>query len=115
MPEPTVQPFDVSMAEPVASLIEEAFAEHRHLVPMSDFGTPAPDLGVEAMTTVLTGEDVRGESAYNDDLPGVVDDLTKAGLLTESQGAKCVFLDEFKGRDGDALPVIVQKSDGGYL
>ena len=68
------------------------------------------DLGV-----TLLREHVRGESAYNDDLPGVVADLTKAGLLTESQGAKCVFLDEFKGRDGDALPVIVQKSDGGYL
>ena len=56
-----------------------------------------------------------GESFYNDDLRGVVGDLAKAGLLTESEGAKCVFLDEFKGRDGDVLPVIVQKSDGGYL
>ena len=30
-------------------------------------------------------------------------------------GARCVFLPEFKGKDGEPLPVIVQKSDGGYL
>ena len=59
--------------------------------------------------------DVRGESAYNDDLARVVADLDKAGLLTEDQGAQCVFLDEFKNKDGDPLPVIVRKADGGYL
>jgi arginyl-tRNA synthetase len=37
------------------------------------------------------------------------------GLLEESQGARCVFLDEFTGKDGEPLPLIVQKSDGGYL
>ncbi len=58
---------------------------------------------------------VHGESAYNDDLPQVIADLDKAGLLTEDQGAKCVFLDEFKGQDGNPLPMIVQKKDGGYL
>ena len=63
----------------------------------------------------LTSEDVRGESAYNDELPEVVADLDKAGLLTESGGARCVFLDEFTGKDGEPLPVIEQKSDGGYL
>ncbi|MDY6914463.1 MAG: arginine--tRNA ligase [Planctomycetota bacterium] len=63
----------------------------------------------------LTRDDVRGESAYNDDLPSVVEDLKKAKLLTESQGAQCVFLDEFKDKDGNVLPVIVRKSDGGYL
>lgn len=63
----------------------------------------------------LTPDDVRGESAYNDDLANVVADLQAAGLLVESQGAKCVFLEEFKNADGDPLPVIVQKADGGYL
>jgi arginyl-tRNA synthetase len=63
----------------------------------------------------LRREHVHGESAYNDDLPQIVDALRQRGLLEESQGAKCVFLDEFKGRDGSPLPVIVQKSDGGYL
>ena len=60
-------------------------------------------------------EDVRGESAYNDDLSVVVADLTKANLLQESQGAKCVFLESFKNKEGEPLPVIIQKKDGGYL
>ena len=63
----------------------------------------------------LKDEHVRGESAYNKDLPQVVADLDAAGMLTESQSAQCVFLDEFKGKDGERLPVIVQKSDGGFL
>ena len=63
----------------------------------------------------LTPGDVRGESEYHDDLPKVVEALGAAGLLTVSEGAKCVFLDEFKNADGQALPVIVQKSDGAYL
>jgi arginyl-tRNA synthetase len=63
----------------------------------------------------LTREDVRGESAYNDDLPDVVAELERAGLLTESQGAQCVFLDEFTNADGETLPVIIRKSDGAYL
>jgi arginyl-tRNA synthetase len=62
----------------------------------------------------LTRADVVGESAYNDQLQGVVDDLAAAGLLTESGGAQCAFLPGFTGRDGSPLPVIVQKSDGGF-
>jgi arginyl-tRNA synthetase len=69
----------------------------------------------ERLGVSLRREHVRGESAYNDDLPQVVTALREQGLLEESQGAKCVFLDEFTGRDGSPLPVIVQKSDGGYL
>jgi arginyl-tRNA synthetase len=67
------------------------------------------------LDVLLTPLDIRGESFYNDDLPKVVADLDKAGLLQESQGAQCVFLDEFKGKDGEPLPVIVQKTGGGYL
>jgi arginyl-tRNA synthetase len=63
----------------------------------------------------LGAENVRGESAYNDDLAGVVAELDKAGLLRESQGAKVVFLEQFTGKDDEPLPLIVQKSDGGYL
>ncbi len=69
----------------------------------------------EKLNTTLTREDVRGESAYNDDLGQIVADLDSAGLLSESQGALCVFLEEFKGKDDEPLPVIVRKSDGGYL
>lgn len=63
----------------------------------------------------LAPEHVRGESAYNADLPNVVKALEEKGLITESEGAKCVFLEGFETKDGTPLPVIVQKADGGYL
>ena len=69
----------------------------------------------ERLGTTLTQANVMAESAYNDALPGIIDSLRDKGLLQESDGAQCVFLDEFKGKDGEPLPVIVQKSDGGYL
>jgi len=56
----------------------------------------------------------RGESFYNPLLSGVVEDLEESGLLVENQGAKCVFLEGFTNREGEPLPLIVQKSDGGY-
>lgn len=59
--------------------------------------------------------DVRGESSYNPVLPSVVNDLDNKGLLVESDGAKCVFVNGFQRKDGSPLPMIVQKSDGGYL
>jgi arginyl-tRNA synthetase len=56
----------------------------------------------------------RGESFYNPYLEGVVADLDAAGLLVVDDGARCVFLEGVSGKDGKALPVIVQKSDGGF-
>jgi arginyl-tRNA synthetase len=56
----------------------------------------------------------RGESFYNALLPEIVEELDNLGLLVENQGAKCVFLEGFTNRDGEPLPLIVQKSDGGY-
>jgi arginyl-tRNA synthetase len=56
----------------------------------------------------------RGESFYNPLLPNVVEDLQESGLLVEDQGAKVVFLEGFTNREGEALPLIVQKSDGGF-
>lgn len=67
------------------------------------------------LDTTLRPEHVMAESAYNDDLGNVVADLDAAGLLEESDGARCVFLEGFTGKSGDPLPLIVQKSDGGYL
>ena len=63
----------------------------------------------------LTPEDVKGESAYNAELADIVSSLNAKGLLSESNGAQCVFLDEFKNAEGNPLPVIVQKAGGGYL
>jgi arginyl-tRNA synthetase len=56
----------------------------------------------------------RGESFYNPYLPAVVADLEALGLVEVSDGAKCVFTEGFTNREGDPLPLIVQKSDGGY-
>ncbi len=56
----------------------------------------------------------RGESFYNPFLPAVVEDLKEIGLLVEDNGAQCVFLEGFTNKEGEALPMIVQKSNGGY-
>jgi arginyl-tRNA synthetase len=89
----------------------ETRASWRHMVDVSmdDFETVYALLG-----SALRREDVVGESAYNDDLPRVVEELEQQGLLTESEGAMCAFLSGFAGRDGSPLPVIVRKSDGGF-
>lgn len=56
----------------------------------------------------------RGESYYRKQLPVIIQDLRKKELTTESQGATCIFFEEFTNKEGDPLPIIVQKSDGGY-
>jgi arginyl-tRNA synthetase len=56
----------------------------------------------------------RGESFYNPLLADVVQDLDSLGLLVENQGARVVFADGFTNKDGDPLPLIIQKTDGGY-
>lgn len=66
------------------------------------------------LDVLLTPADVVGESFYNDLLAGVVATLEGRGLLVRSDGALCVFPAGFSGRKGDPLPLIVQKSDGGY-
>jgi arginyl-tRNA synthetase len=66
------------------------------------------------LRVTLTDNDIRGESFYNDMLPGVADDLIAKGLAWISDGALCAFPQGFTSRDGTALPVIIRKSDGGY-
>lgn len=56
----------------------------------------------------------RGESFYNPQLKKVVEELDQKGLVTLSDGAKCIFLEQFKNREGEPLPLIIQKSDGGF-
>jgi len=86
------------------------------------------------LNVLLTDEDARGESFYNDQLPNVVEELRRVlsppasrvrhGVRVEfriDQGAACLFFyDEsgepcFRAPDGDELPMIIQKSDGAYL
>jgi arginyl-tRNA synthetase len=56
----------------------------------------------------------RGESFYNPFLADVLVELKRLGLLVEDSGAQCVFLDGFTNKEGKPLPLIVQKTDGGY-
>ena len=68
------------------------------------------ELGVK-----LDRENVRGESAYSEMVPGVVGDLRGKGLAMESEGAVCVFPEGFKNKEGEPLPFIIRKSDGAFL
>jgi arginyl-tRNA synthetase len=56
----------------------------------------------------------RGESFYNEMLPGIVAELQEKGLAVVDQGAVCLFLEGFLGREGKPQPMLIRKSDGGY-
>lgn len=58
--------------------------------------------------------DVVGESGYNDMLDETCRLLEESGVAVRSEGALCVFFDDVKGPDGNPVPLIVKKSDGGY-
>ncbi|MEU9352353.1 arginine--tRNA ligase [Streptomyces griseoloalbus] len=58
--------------------------------------------------------DIVGESGYNDMLAETCRLLEESGVAVRSEGALCVFFDDVKGPDGNPVPLIVQKSDGGY-
>ena len=66
------------------------------------------------LDVLLTDADIMGESSYNDLLAPVVERLRKAKLLEVSDGADVVFPAGFTNRDGDPLPLIIRKGDGGY-
>ena len=67
------------------------------------------------LNVTLSRDDLDAESRYNDDLENIINELEVKELISESDGAKCVFLPDFIGKDGKQLPVIIQKSDGGFL
>lgn len=62
----------------------------------------------QRMNVLLTDEDVAGESAYNEMLGQVADDLEARGIAVQDGGALVVFVDGF-----DA-PAIIRNSTGGY-
>ena len=68
----------------------------------------------ERLGVKLTGDDLAGESTYNDMLADTAAELERLGLLVESEGALCVFPPGFSSRDEEPLPLIVKKTDGGY-
>ncbi|GLZ14446.1 arginine--tRNA ligase [Actinomadura sp. NBRC 104425] len=62
----------------------------------------------------LTDDHIKGESFYNDMLGPTVQELEDKGIATLSDGALCAFPPGFTGREGEPLPVIIRKRDGGY-
>lgn len=90
---------------------EATLAHWQRLVDLSKayFNKVYSTLGV-----TLTDEDLAGESMYNDELGKLCDELEAKGIATVSDGALCVFLDGYTGREGKPVPLIIRKSDGGY-
>jgi len=66
------------------------------------------------LQVLLTDADIRGESFYNAMLAEVCAELEASGVAVISDGALCAFPPGFSGRDGEPLPLIIRKSDGGY-
>ncbi|MFF2217700.1 arginine--tRNA ligase [Streptomyces antibioticus] len=62
----------------------------------------------------ISDPDIVGESGYNDMLHETCRLLEESGVAVRSDGALCVFFDDIKGPDGNPVPLIVQKSDGGF-
>ena len=57
----------------------------------------------------ITFDHELGESFYHSQLSGIVDSFKEKGLAKESEGALCVFMDQFD------TPMIIQKKDGAFL
>ena len=83
----------------------------RQLVELSQqyFSSVYERLGIGLRT-----EDVRGESSYNAALSEIAAELERKGLASINDGALCAFPPGFTNRDGEPLPLIVRKQDGGY-
>ncbi|WP_328318966.1 arginine--tRNA ligase [Streptomyces sp. NBC_00388] len=62
----------------------------------------------------IADADIVGESGYNDMLEETCRLLEESGVAVRSEGALCVFFDDVKGPDGNQVPLIVKKTNGGY-
>ncbi|WP_372495832.1 arginine--tRNA ligase, partial [Kitasatospora humi] len=68
----------------------------------------------DRMGLLLTPQDIDAESRHNTELPALVQELVDAGIAVESGGACCVFFEDITGPDGQPVPLILRKQDGGY-
>ena len=68
----------------------------------------------QRLGVTLTDADLAPESFYNPMLAGVCAELEADGIAVISDGALVAFPPGFTGRDGEPLPMILRKSDGGY-
>lgn len=67
------------------------------------------------LNVTLGHEHIKPESAYNDMLAPIVDELKAKGIAVEDQGALVVFLQELADKEGNPSPFIIQKTGGGFL
>jgi arginyl-tRNA synthetase len=72
------------------------------------------ELVYDQLGVTLQRSDERPESSYNDQLAPLADELAASGLARESDGALCVFPAGYTTREGEPLPLIVRKGDGGF-
>lgn len=66
------------------------------------------------MDVLLTADDSRGESFYNDMLTDVCDQLEAKGIAQLSEGALVVYKQGVLDRDGNPFGLLVRKSNGGF-
>lgn len=90
---------------------EATLATWRDLVAESEAAFQAV---YDRLGILLTPADADGESRYNAELPGIVAALESKGIAVDSDGALCAFTDGVVGPDGDPVPLIVRKKDGGF-
>ncbi|MET4134145.1 arginine--tRNA ligase [Pseudarthrobacter sp. PvP090] len=89
----------------------ETFAVWQRLVAQSKryFNAIYSMLGIS-----LTDDHIAGESSYDAHLAQLCHELEERGIARISDGALCTFPAGFTGRDGEPMPLIIRKSDGGY-
>jgi arginyl-tRNA synthetase len=63
---------------------------------------------------LLTPQDSVGESFYQPMLDDTLAELADAGIAVESDGALVVFSTDVVGPEGDPVPLMVRKRDGGF-
>ncbi len=68
----------------------------------------------QRLGVTLTDADLAPESFYNPMLADVCAELEGDGIAVISDGALVAFPPGFTGRDGEPLPMILRKRDGGY-
>jgi arginyl-tRNA synthetase len=72
------------------------------------------DVLYRRLGVTLKREHVAGESMYNPELANVCAELEAKGVARISDGALCAFPPGFTNRDGEQLPLILRKQDGGF-
>ncbi|MDX3458767.1 arginine--tRNA ligase [Streptomyces sp. ME02-8801-2C] len=96
---------DLQAGDPATLAIWQKFVDESKIYFFSVF---------EKLDMEIRDADIVGESGYNDMLDETCRLLEESGVAVRSEGALCVFFDDIKGPEGNPVPLIVRKSDGGY-